>query len=88
MDLRARRHAAEAERVMGRRVDSTQRGEDGAFDRLEEAVAEAEAHTEIERELRGDTIPLDEKLQREEQLHKIDAELDALRRKFANGGNQ
>ncbi len=87
MDLRARRQAAEAEKTIGRRLEAAGRhGADGGFERLEDAVAEAEAQTEIERELRGATTPLDEKLQREAQRRNIDRAMEALRRRVAGGG--
>jgi phage shock protein A len=84
MDLRARRRAAEAESAMGRQLDTLRTPDDAAFERLEEAVLESESRVEIDREIRGEFRGEDPG--RVRRSVKVDSELEALKRKMADGG--
>lgn len=84
MDLRARRRAAEAEKAMGKQMDTLRTPDNAAFERLEDAVLEAESHVEIEREIRGDFRSED--AAKAKRGAKVDAELAALKAKLSDGG--
>jgi phage shock protein A len=57
MDLRSRRRAADAERVLGGSLDRVRGPEGESFNRLEEVVDETEARVEVDREIRGELNP-------------------------------
>lgn len=82
MDLRARQRAAEAERLMARRLPSLGSEDDEGFQRLEDEVVAAESQVEIDRELRGATVPLTDAMARQAQQRRLDQELAALKNKL------
>ncbi|MCH8513377.1 MAG: PspA/IM30 family protein [Kiritimatiellae bacterium] len=84
MDLRARKRAAEAEKSMGRQLDTLRSPGEFVFDRLEDEVLETESQVEIEREMRGEFRPHDPTAERRDI--KVDAEMAALKAKISGGG--
>lgn len=81
MDLRARKRAAEAEQVLGNKLDSIRQSEDPGFERLEDSVMEAESRSEVEREVRGELLP--KPLERSFREQQVDEELKSLQEKLS-----
>lgn len=79
VDLRSRRRAAEAERVLGDSLDQVRDSEDGSFTRLEDEVSDTESRVAVDREIRGQLDPREimEVMRKEE----IENELLALKQK-------
>ncbi len=57
VDLRSRKLAAEAERVLGDNLDQARDPDGEAFDRLEETVSETESRVRVDHEIRGAVNP-------------------------------
>ena len=81
MDLRARKRAAEAEQVLGSKLDNVRNSEDPGFERLEDSVVEAESRSEVEREVRGDILP--KPLERSYREKQVEEELKSLQAKLS-----
>jgi phage shock protein A len=84
-ELQSRRRAATAQKVFGEKLDGmAARGTESEFDRFEDQVVEAESAAEIDRELRGDTVSLNARLQAQDEAERVESELDALKRELGN----
>jgi phage shock protein A len=80
-ELKSRQRAAEAQKVFGRKVEDVGDRVTGAdFERLEDAVSQAEIEVEIEREVRGEMVDAAGLEKRSRDLE-LDAELRALKDK-------
>jgi phage shock protein A len=77
MDLHARKRAAEAEKTLGRSLESSRVEGAVPFERLEDAVLQSECESEVEKDLRQELGGLS--MDKEEVDRKIESELSALK---------
>ena len=81
MDLRARKRASDAEKALGRTLESSRKPGSESFDRLEDSVVQSECEQEVEQDLRQDSVV--KTIEKAETDRKIDSELSALKLKLA-----
>jgi phage shock protein A len=83
-ELQSRKKAAEAQKVFGGKLDKAMAvsGRDLNFSPFEEEVLQAEMEVEIDREVRGDMASIDKEIELQEVDSKVDAELEALKKKL------
>jgi phage shock protein A len=77
LDLRARKRAAEAEKALGRSLDSTRSQDPVPFERLEDSILQSECESEVEKDLRHEFGGLS--IDQSETDRKIESELCAIK---------
>ena len=81
-ELLSRDRAAKAQQKFGTKVDAASASGSVDFSRFEEQVMQKEAEVEIEREMRGELMDLEDRLDKQTAANQVDNELEALKKQM------